>query len=102
LFDAQIGAVGHSLTFSRMASLGKHTVTVPGRYNGVIGDGVLQNADGTYRKNDVIATNVAAYYESIYGSGQAEGSVFRTDYLKFREANITYTFKKPFLAKMGL
>lgn len=102
LFDAQIGAVGHSLTFSRMAALGKHTITLPGRYNGVIGDGVLQNEDGTYRKNDVIATNVAAYYESLYGSGQAEGSVFRTDYLKFREANITYSFKKPFLAKMGL
>ncbi|RZK82692.1 MAG: SusC/RagA family TonB-linked outer membrane protein [Pedobacter sp.] len=102
LFDAQFGAVGHSLTFSRMASLGKHTVTLPGRYNGVIGDGVLLNPDGTYRKNDVIATDIAAYYESIYGSGQAEGSVFRTDYLKFREANFTYAFNKSFLAKLGL
>lgn len=102
LFDAQIGAVGHSLTFSRMASLGKHTITVPGRYNGVIGDGVIRNDDGSYRKNDVIATDISAYYESLYGSGQAEGSVFSTDYLKFREANLTYTFKKHFLAKMGL
>jgi TonB-linked SusC/RagA family outer membrane protein len=102
LFDAQIGAVGHSLTFSRMASLGKHTVTLPGRYNGVTGDGVLQNTDGTYRKNDVIATDIAAYYESIYGSGQAEGSVFSTDYIKFREANFTYAFNKSFLKKLGL
>jgi TonB-linked SusC/RagA family outer membrane protein len=101
LFDAQLGAVGHSLTFSRMASLGKNTVTLPGRYNGVTGDGVLLNADGTYRKNDVIATDVAAYYESLYGSGQAEGSVFRTDYIKFREANITYNFNKSFMAKLG-
>jgi TonB-linked SusC/RagA family outer membrane protein len=101
LFDAQLGAVGHSLTFSRMASLGKNTVTLPGRYNGLIGDGVLQNADGTYRKNDVIATDVAAYYESIYGSGQAEGSIFRTDYVKFREANITYSFNRSFMAKLG-
>ncbi|TCD08275.1 SusC/RagA family TonB-linked outer membrane protein [Pedobacter frigidisoli] len=102
LFDAQLGAIGHSLTFSRMASLGKHAITLPGRYNGVIGDGVLQNADGSYRKNDVIATDVAAYYESLYGSGQAEGSIFKTDYLKFREANITYSFKKKFLARLGL
>ncbi|PST84535.1 SusC/RagA family TonB-linked outer membrane protein [Pedobacter yulinensis] len=101
LFDAQLGAVGHSLTFSRMASLGKHVVTLPGRYNGVIGDGVVQNADGTYRKNDVIATDIAAYYESIYGSGQAEGSVFRTDYLKFREASFTYAFNKRFLTRIG-
>lgn len=102
LFDAQLGAVGHSLTFSRMASLGKLAITLPGRYNGVIGDGVLMNADGTYRKNDVIATDLNAYYESLYGSGQAEGSVFRTDYLKFREANLTYAFNKGFLQGLGI
>jgi hypothetical protein len=102
LFDAQLGAVGHSLTFSRMASLGKHEVTLPGRYNGVIGDGVLQNPDGTFRKNDVIAKDLAAYYESIYGSGQAEGSIFRTDYLKFREANLTYTFNNRILRGAGI
>ncbi|SHF81237.1 SusC/RagA family TonB-linked outer membrane protein [Pedobacter caeni] len=101
LFDAQLGAVGHSLTFSRMASLGKHTVTLPGRYNGVIGEGVVQNPDGSYRKNDVIAKDIAAYYESIYGSGQAEGSIFRTDYLKFREANLGYTFNKRFVQSIG-
>ncbi|MGF1923991.1 MAG: SusC/RagA family TonB-linked outer membrane protein, partial [Bacteroidia bacterium] len=84
LFDAQLGAVGHSLTFSRMAALGKLDVTIPGRYNGIIGDGVVQNPDGTYRKNDVIATNFENYYTSVYGSDQAEGSIFRTDYVKFR------------------
>lgn len=102
LFDAQLGAVGHSLTFARMAGLGKLKITLPGRYNGVIGDGVLQNPDGTYRKNDVIATDLAAYYESIYGSGQAEGSIFRTDYLKFREANLAYAFNKKFVQSIGL
>jgi TonB-linked SusC/RagA family outer membrane protein len=101
LFDAQLGAVGHSLTFSRMASLGKHSITLPGRYNGIVGDGVLLNPDGTYRKNDVVATDMNAYYESIYGSGQAEGSVFRTDYLKFREANLTYNFGRKVLKSIG-
>lgn len=102
LFDAQIGAVGHSLTFSRMAALGKLDVTLPGRYNGVIGDGVVQNADGTYRKNDVVATDVENYYMSIYGSDQAEGSVFRTDFLKFREANVNYAFKSNIVNRLGL
>jgi len=101
LFDAQLGAVGHSLTFSRMAALGKLNITLPGRYNGVIGDGVVQNPDGTYRKNDVIAKDFESYYTSLYGSDQAEGSVFRTDYLKFREASLTYAFKKSFLKKIG-
>jgi hypothetical protein len=102
LFDAQIGAVGHSLTFSRMAALGKLKATLPGRYNGIIGQGVVQNPDGSYRPNDVIATDFEQYYTSVYGSDQAEGSVFRTDYLKFREANITYTFNKSFVKKLGM
>ncbi len=101
LFDAQLGAVAHSLTFSRMASLGKLNLTLPGRYNGVVGAGVVQNPDGTYRKNDVVATNLESFYTSLYGSDQAEGSVFRTDYLKFREANITYTFGQAFLKRIG-
>lgn len=102
LFDAQLGAVGHSLTFSRMAALGKLKITLPGRYNGVIGDGVVQNADGSYRTNDVIATNFENYYTALYGSDQAEGSVFRTDYLKFREANLTYVFNTSFVNSLGL
>jgi len=101
LFDAQLGAVAHSLTFSRMATLGKLKLTLPGRYNGVVGEGVVQNPDGTYRTNDVIATNLDNYYNSIYGSDQAEGSIFRTDYLKFREANLTYAFGPAFLKRIG-
>jgi TonB-linked SusC/RagA family outer membrane protein len=102
LFDAQLGAVGHSLTFSRMAALGKLKITLPGRYNGVIGEGVVQNLDGTYRENDVVSTNLDIYYTSLYGSDQAEGSVFRTDYLKFREANLNYVFNPIFVKKLGL
>lgn len=101
LFDAQIGAVGHSFTFARMASLGKSTVTLPGRYNGIIGDGVIDNGNGTYRPNDVIATDLEGYYNSLYYN-QAEGGIFSTDYLKFREANFTYAFNKRFLQGMGI
>jgi len=101
LFDAQIGAVAHSLTFSRMAALGKLKLTLPGRYNGIVGDGVIQNPDGTFRPNDVVATNLESFYTALYGSDQAEGSVFSTDYLKFREANFTYAFGANFLKRIG-
>jgi TonB-linked SusC/RagA family outer membrane protein len=102
LFDAQVGAVAHSLTFSRMAALGKLKATLPGRYNGIIGKGVIKNADGTYRPNDVIATDIQNYYNSIYGSDQAEGSIFSTDFIKFREANLTYSFSEAFVRKLSL
>ncbi len=103
LFDAQLGAVAHSLTFARMAGLGKLKLTLPGRYGGLIGDGVMLNPDGvTYSPNTTVATDIGAFYEAMYGSTNAEGSTFRTDYLKFREANINYTFSKRLVSSLGL
>ncbi|RZM28206.1 MAG: SusC/RagA family TonB-linked outer membrane protein [Pedobacter sp.] len=100
LFDAQLGGIGHSFTHARMASLGKLKMTIPGRYNGIIGNGVIENSDGTFRENDVIANDLDNYYSAMYYN-QAEGSIFKTDYLKFREANLTYAFNKKFLTRIG-
>lgn len=68
LFDTQWGAVGHSQTNHKMSEQGKLTQTLPGRYSGIIGNGVIANPDGTYRKNDVIATDIDNYYRSHWGS----------------------------------
>src|SRR5690606_37733293 len=54
MFDAAFGAVGYSLTSAVNAEQGKTKNTLPGRYNGIIGNGVIDNGDGTYRPNDVI------------------------------------------------
>ncbi|NIG56838.1 SusC/RagA family TonB-linked outer membrane protein [Chitinophaga sp. Cy-1792] len=102
LFDAQHGGVAHSLTHYKLAEQGKTTNTLPGRYSGIIGNGVVQNEDGTYRKNDVIATDVDNYYRSMYGQDNAEGSVFSTDFIKFREARLDYNLKPAALKKLGL
>ncbi|MBV8254089.1 MAG: SusC/RagA family TonB-linked outer membrane protein [Chitinophaga sp.] len=102
LFDGQFGAVGHSLTHYKLAEQGKTTNTLPGRYSGIIGNGVVQNEDGTYRKNDVVATNIDEYYRSHFGMDNAEGSVFSTDFIKFREARIDYSLKPATLKKLGL
>jgi len=105
LFDAQLGAVGQSLTFSRMASLGKLKITLPGRYNGIIGEGLMMDPNDptkTLSPNTAVATNISGYYDNLYGSQNAEGSVFRTDYLKFREANVNYTFSPRMVSSLGL
>ena len=102
LFDAQWGAVAHSLTNYKLAEQGKIKSTLPGRYSGMIGNGVLANGDGTYRKNDVIAKNVDEYYRSHYGQDNAEGSTYKTDFIKFREARLDYTLNKEVLKKLGL
>jgi TonB-linked SusC/RagA family outer membrane protein len=91
LFDGQYGAVAYSLTAYKLAEQGKTTNTLPGRYGGIIGNGVVQNPNGTYRKNDVVATDIDQYYQSTLGSNNAEGATFSTNFIKLREARLDYT-----------
>ncbi|WP_242674986.1 SusC/RagA family TonB-linked outer membrane protein [Niastella populi] len=102
LFDAQVGAVAYSLSHYKLAEQGKLKSTLPGRYNGIIGNGVIQNPDGSFRKNDVVATDIDQYYQYSIGSYNAEGSTFSTDFLKFREVSLSYAFKPKLLKKIGL
>jgi TonB-linked SusC/RagA family outer membrane protein len=102
LFDAQVGGVAHSLMNYKLAEQGKTTITVPGRYNGIIGNGVVMGADGKYRTNDVIATNIDEYYRSHYGVDNAEGSTFSTDFIKLREARIDFTLHSRLIKKLRL
>ncbi len=102
LFDAQFGAVAHSLTHYKLAEQGKLTTTLPGRYNGIIGNGVTMDASGKYIPNTVVATDIDQYYRSHWGIDNAEGNTFSTDFIKFREARLDYTLKAKFIKKMGL
>lgn len=102
LFDSRWGGVAHSLMHYKMAEQGKLAVTIPGRYNGIIGNGVVQNPDGTYRKNDVIAKDIDEYYRSHWGIDNAEGSTFKTDFIKFREARLEYSIPAQIINKIHL
>lgn len=102
LFDAQVGGVAHSLMNYKLAEQGKTTITLPGRYNGIIGNGVVMGADGKYKQNDVIATDIDEYYRSHYGADNAEGSTFSTDFVKFREARLDFTLTPKLTSKLGL
>jgi TonB-linked SusC/RagA family outer membrane protein len=102
LFDAQWGAVAHSLMHYKLAEQGKTTNTLPGRYNGIIGNGVVMGSDGKYRPNDVIAMDIDEYYRSHYGIDNAEGSTFSTDFIKFREARLDFNFGPALIKKLGL
>ncbi|MDR6784199.1 TonB-linked SusC/RagA family outer membrane protein [Pedobacter africanus] len=102
LFDAQVGGIAHSLMNYKMVEQGKLKSTLPGRYNGIIGNGVIQNADGTYRPNDKITFDIDNYYRSHMGADNAEGSSFSTDFIKFREARVDYALPVKFAAKLGL
>lgn len=102
LFDAQVGGVAHSLTNYKMVEQGKLKSTLPGRYNGIIGNGVIQNLDGTYRQNDVITFDIDEYYRSHMGADNGEGSTFKTDFIKFREARFDFTLTPKLNKTLGL
>jgi len=102
LFDAQFGGKAYSLTHAVLSEEGKLKNTLPGRYNGIIGDGVVLNGDGSYSPNTVVATSAAAYYKAHFGRDNVESNVFSTDYIKFREARLDYTFKPRLLSRLGL
>ncbi|MFZ4771673.1 MAG: SusC/RagA family TonB-linked outer membrane protein, partial [Ferruginibacter sp.] len=102
LFDAQVGGVAHSLMNYKLAEQGKTTITLPGRYNGIIGNGVVMGTDGKYRTNDVIATNIDEYYRSHYGADNAEGSTYSTDFIKFRELRLDFSLSPKLIKKLRL
>lgn len=108
LFDAQLGGVAHSLLNYKLVEQGKLKSTLPGRYNGIIGNGVIEirdaqgNYTGTYRPNDVITYDIDEYYRSQMGADNAEGSTFKTDFIKFREAALNWKITKRWLKNTGL
>ena len=102
LFDGQFGAVGYSLTHSVLAEEGKLKETIPGRYNGIIGDGVILTPDGKYIKNDVVATNISAYYSAHFTRDNIESNTFSTDFIKLREVRLDYSLNPGQLKKLKL
>src|SRR5690606_601406 len=73
-----------------------------GRYNGIIGNGVVMDIDGKYIPNTTIATDIDEYYRSHFGIDNAEGSTFSTDFIKFREARFDYTLQPTLIKRLGL
>lgn len=103
LFDGQFGGVAYSLTHAVLMEEGKLKKTIPGRYNGIVGDGVRFDA-GTnkYVPNDVVATNIQAYYDAHFNRDNIEANTFRTDFVKLREVRLDYTIPKRITGKLKL
>ena len=98
LFDFRMGGVMYSLSHAAMAEQGKLKKTLPGREGGIIGNGVMLK-DGKYVTNDVIASNISSYYNSIYNRDIVEGNLFDASYAKLREVNLQYTFNSRWLQR---
>ena len=113
MLDGQFGGIGYSLTHAVLMEEGKLKKTLPGRYSGIVGDGVKfvrTQADpndpnktiNIYEKNTVVATDLQEYYKSHYDRSNVESNTFKTDYIKLRELRLDYTVPKNILTKLKL
>lgn len=101
LLDGQMGGDIFSQTNHKNNTLGKTKITLPGRDQGIVGDGVVLQADGSYVKNTV---NVPAssYYNNYYQLSNAETNIFDASFLKIREVRVAYTIPAEWVNKIGL
>ena len=99
LLDGQYGGIIYSQTHHKMAEQGKLKSTLMGREDGfIIGDGVVDNGDGTYSPNTTKVTP-QAYYTRYYRRANVESNSFDASYLKLREMRIEYNLPKSLLTK---
>lgn len=97
LFDGKFGGKIYSFTHVTGTEAGSLANTLPGREEGIIGDGVVLNPDGkTYSPN---TERVAAYtyYRGYYKRPNVESSTFDATFVKLREVSIGYSIPQRML-----
>jgi TonB-linked SusC/RagA family outer membrane protein len=102
MLDRQQGGRVYSLTNSVLGEQGKIKSTLPGRYDGIVGAGVMLNAEGQYVPNTTVAVNVPTYYSRINGRDNVEANVFDATYTKLREVRLSYALPGAWLSKTFL
>lgn len=100
--DGQYGGMIYSMTHHKLSEQGKLNSNEMGRAEGyIIGDGVTQNADGSYSPNTKkVAT--ADYYVRYYRRANIESNSFDASYAKLREVSLQYNMPKRWLKDTGL
>ena len=101
LVDGQKGGEMYSQTNHKNNTLGKTKVTLPGREGGVIGQGVVKQADGTFIPNTVKAA-ASAYYDNYYQITNAETNIFDASFIKIREVRLEFGLPSQLLKKIGV
>ncbi|GGG14556.1 SusC/RagA family TonB-linked outer membrane protein [Pontibacter amylolyticus] len=99
LLDGQYGGLIYSQTHHKMSEQGKLEHTLRGREDGfIVGDGVVQNGDGTFSPNTK-QVSLPDYYADYYRRANVESNSFDASYLKLREVRLEYTLPKQFLSR---
>ncbi|WP_285544307.1 SusC/RagA family TonB-linked outer membrane protein [Dyadobacter frigoris] len=101
LLDGQKGGSMFSQTNHKNNTLGKTKVTLPGREDGIVGQGVVKQPDGTFTPNTV-KVPASSYYDNYYQITNAETNIFDASFLKIREMRVEFNLPKALLGKIGV
>lgn len=101
LFDGQKGGSMFSQTNHKNNTLGKTKVTLPGRDEGIVGNGVVLDASGKYVLNTV-RVPASTYYDNYYQILNAEVNIYDCSFIKLREARAEFSLKRSILQKIGV
>lgn len=99
LIDGQYGGIVYSQTHHKMSEQGKLKHTLHGREDGyVVGDGVVDNGDGTYSPNTK-QVSLPDYYADYYRRANVESNSFDASFVKLREARIEFNIPNKILSR---
>ncbi|MCF2447023.1 SusC/RagA family TonB-linked outer membrane protein [Dyadobacter sp. CY345] len=101
LLDGQKGGSMFSQTNHKNNTLGKTKVTLPGRDGGIVGQGVVKQADGSFVANTVKVA-ASSYYDNYYQIANAETNIFDASFLKIREARVEFNLPAALLNRIGV
>jgi len=98
MFDWRYGGEIYTYMYVRGNEAGQLVESLEGRENGIVGKGVVKQADGKYIPNDVNVT--AERYWGAYFNG--ETGTFDATFLKLREVKFGYTIPQRLLGRFPL
>jgi len=96
MMDYRSGGVVYSGSNSVFYVTGSNPESLVGREDGIIGDGVIANGDGTFRPNDVSVSGQTYHFDGFNGRNNAETNVFDASYFKLRQASLNFDLSKLF------
>jgi TonB-linked SusC/RagA family outer membrane protein len=101
LIDGRYGGDIYSMTSTWGRYSGVLEETLLGRETGIVGKGVLDNGDGTFRPNDIVVS-AEQYNKAAYSNDVAESAVFDGTYIKLRQVQLGYRLPNTLLGNFPL
>jgi len=101
LFDIRQGGTIYSYTHAIGHESGILTSSLLGREDGIVGKGVVQNADGSFSPNTTVVSAEDYYYGGAFPRENAEANSFDASFIKLRELSLSYSLPSTWIQKIG-